>query len=108
MSPTLGIPIGTAYLPPVGEGGHHVRDRDPRQARSRRRAEDAVLQERQQTVGFARFHARIRDHCLRFRRAGKARGYLRRRRRRLGARQEVRCRVYGCMSPTKLSRSCAL
>ena len=35
ISPTLGIPIGTCYLPIAGdEGRHHVRDRDPRQARA--------------------------------------------------------------------------
>ena len=35
MSPTLGIPIGTCYLPAGGRGRRHrVRDRDPRQARA--------------------------------------------------------------------------
>ena len=38
MSPTLGIPIGTCYLPTAGaKEGTRVRDRHPRQARAGRR-----------------------------------------------------------------------
>ena len=55
MSPTLGIPIGTCYLPTAGaKEGTHVRDRDPRQARAGDGREDAVLQERVASVSARR------------------------------------------------------
>ncbi len=47
MSPSLGIPIGTAYLPAdAAKEGTALRGRDPRQAHSGYGAESAVLQER--------------------------------------------------------------